>query len=65
MYKRQVSTGADLVLNNSRERIADAKARFAMLEGFDIGLEMSGAPSAVTEMLANLNHGAKMSLIHI
>ena len=34
-----------------------------MREGFDIGLEMSGAPSAVAEMLANLNHGAKVAML--
>ena len=34
-----------------------------MQEGFDIGLEMSGAPSAVTEMLANLNHGARVAML--
>jgi threonine 3-dehydrogenase len=34
-----------------------------MREGFDIGLEMSGAPSAVAEMLANLNHGGKVAML--
>jgi threonine 3-dehydrogenase len=34
-----------------------------MLEGFDIGLEMSGAPRAVEDMLANLNHGARVAML--
>ena len=55
--------GADLSVNVARTRIADAQRDLAMLEGFDIGLEMSGAPSAVAEMLANLNHGAKVAML--
>ncbi|HEY3406624.1 MAG TPA: L-threonine 3-dehydrogenase [Propionicimonas sp.] len=57
------AVGADLCVNVARTRIADAQTDLAMLEGFDIGLEMSGAPSAVTEMLANLNHGAKVAML--
>ena len=34
-----------------------------MLEGFDIGLEMSGAPAAVRDLLQNLNHGARVALL--
>jgi threonine 3-dehydrogenase len=57
------AAGADLCVNVGRTRIADAQRELAMLEGFDIGLEMSGSPSAVTEMLANLNHGAKVAML--
>ncbi len=55
--------GADRVVNVATERIADAQRELGMQEGFDIGLEMSGAPSAVTEMLANLNHGARVAML--
>ena len=55
--------GADLVVNVGRTRIKDAQRELGMREGFDIGLEMSGAPSAVEEMLANLNHGAKVAML--
>ena len=34
-----------------------------MVEGFDIGLEMSGSPVAVEEMLANMNHGGRVALL--
>ncbi|MCA0295346.1 MAG: L-threonine 3-dehydrogenase [Actinobacteria bacterium] len=57
------AAGADLCINVATERIADAQSSLGMLEGFDIGLEMSGSPSAVTEMLANLNHGAKVAML--
>ncbi len=57
------AVGADLCVNVAQTRIADAQRNLAMSEGFDIGLEMSGAPSAVVEMLANLNHGAKVAML--
>ncbi len=55
--------GVDLCLNVGRSSVADAQRELAMLEGFDIGLEMSGSPAAVAEMLANLNHGAKVAML--
>ncbi|MDQ7992881.1 MAG: L-threonine 3-dehydrogenase [Propionicimonas sp.] len=57
--------GADRVVNVARERLADAQRELGMQEGFDIGLEMSGAATAVTEMLANLNHGARVAMLGI
>ncbi len=57
------AAGADLVVNVARTRIREAQRALGMREGFDIGLEMSGAPSALEEMLANLNHGAKVALL--
>ena len=56
--------GADLCVNVSRgEDLAWAQEQLGMLEGFDIGLEMSGAPRAVEDMLANLNHGARVAML--
>jgi len=57
------AAGADLVVNVGRERLAEAQKKLNMLEGFDIGLEMSGSPAAVTEMLDNLNHGARVAML--
>lgn len=34
-----------------------------MKEGFDIGLEMSGAPKAVEEMIDNMNHGGRVAML--
>jgi threonine 3-dehydrogenase len=36
-----------------------------MTEGFDVGLEMSGVPSAFTGMLEHMNHGGKIALLGI
>jgi threonine 3-dehydrogenase len=36
-----------------------------MLEGYDVGLEMSGNPSALSDMLANMCHGGKVAMLGI
>ncbi|WP_027857391.1 L-threonine 3-dehydrogenase [Marinobacterium jannaschii] len=36
-----------------------------MSEGFDVGLEMSGVPSAFRDMLAAMNHGGKVAMLGI
>jgi threonine 3-dehydrogenase len=36
-----------------------------MKEGFDVGLEMSGAPAAFREMLENMSHGGKIAILGI
>ena len=36
-----------------------------MREGFDVGLEMSGNPSAFRDMLANMCHGGKIAMLGI
>ena len=55
--------GADLAVNVATERIDSAQRRLGMREGFDIGLEMSGSPKALPEMLDNLTHGARVALL--
>lgn len=57
------AAGADLVVNVARERIADAQHKLGMREGFDIGLEMSGNPNAVAEMIDNMNHGGRIAML--
>ena len=36
-----------------------------MTEGFDVGLEMSGVPSAFSDMLDKMNHGGKVAMLGI
>ncbi len=55
--------GADLAINVAHERISSAQQRLGMKEGFDVGLEMSGSPNALPEMLENLNHGARVAML--
>lgn len=57
--------GATLVLDARTERVADAQERLGMLEGFDVGLEMSGNDQAFGEMLDNMCHGGKVAMLGI
>ncbi|MHA3705088.1 L-threonine 3-dehydrogenase [Jatrophihabitans sp. YIM 134969] len=53
--------GVDLAVRPGE--VAEAQRTLGMREGFDIGLEMSGHPSALPEMIDNLNHGARVALL--
>ncbi|MFP4904744.1 zinc-binding dehydrogenase, partial [Paraburkholderia sp. BR14261] len=51
--------------NVSRESLRDVMNELHMAEGFDVGLEMSGVPSAFTALLESMNHGGKVALLGI
>ena len=57
--------GATRALNVSREKLKDAMSDLGMTEGFDVGLEMSGVPSAFESLLETMNHGGKVALLGI
>jgi threonine 3-dehydrogenase len=49
----------------SREKLADVMSRLGMKEGFDIGLEMSGAPQAFDEMVEHMVVGGNIAMLGI
>lgn len=55
--------GASLALNVSGASIADGQRALGLREGFDVGLEMSGNPVALRDMLANMTHGGKIAML--
>ena len=57
--------GATLAVDARTQRIADAQRELGMVEGFDVGLEMSGSPEAFREMLANMCHGGRIAMLGI
>ena len=57
--------GATRVVNVRDESLPDIQRELGMREGFDIGLEMSGNPAAFRDLLANMAHGGKISLLGI
>jgi threonine 3-dehydrogenase len=57
--------GATRAVNAASESLRDVMAELRMTEGFDIGLEMSGAPRAFSSMLEHMNHGGKVALLGI
>jgi len=46
-------------------KIADVQKQLGMVEGFDVGLEMSGNSQAFRDMLANMCHGGKIAMLGI
>ncbi|GAA0232778.1 L-threonine 3-dehydrogenase [Castellaniella daejeonensis] len=57
--------GASRTVNVAREDLRDVMHELGMTEGFDVGLEMSGVPSAFSSMLDQMNHGGKIAMLGI
>ena len=58
-------TGVTVALNPQQKSLAEVQKELGMREGFDVGLEMSGNPSAFRDMLANMAHGGKVAMLGI
>jgi len=48
-----------------RESLADIQMELGMKEGFDVGMEMSGSPEALNDMIENMAHGGRIALLGI
>ncbi len=59
------TTGADLIVDVSKETIEQAQKKLGMKEGFDVAMEMSGSPAALNSILDNMCHGGKIALLGI
>jgi len=58
--------GASVALNvKSGPPLRDVQQQLGMKEGFDVGLEMSGSPAALREMIDNMCHGGKIAMLGI
>ena len=57
--------GVTRAVRADQEDLRDVMADLGMTEGFDVGLEMSGAAAAFRSMLAVMNHGGKVALLGI
>lgn len=57
--------GATRTVDVTKEDLADVQKELGMTEGFDVGLEMSGNPSAFRSMLDNMAHGGKIAMLGI
>lgn len=59
------SMGVTRAVNVGRENLQDVMKELNMVEGFDIGLEMSGSQPAFNAILETMNHGGKIALLGI
>ena len=57
--------GASVALNVSNGSLDETMKDLGMEEGFDVGMEMSGNPSAFNDMLRTMHHGGNVALLGI
>ena len=55
--------GVNYVVNAEKEDLQDVMENIGMQEGFDIGLEMSGAAPAFRDMIDKMNNGGKIAIL--
>ncbi|MEH6583122.1 MAG: L-threonine 3-dehydrogenase [Halioglobus sp.] len=57
--------GATRIVNVLEESLEDVQRELGMAEGFDVGLEMSGNPQALKDLLGSMCHGGKVAMLGI
>ena len=57
--------GVNRALNVAHEKLDDVMQDLGMTEGFDVGLEMSGSPLALNDLLRVMHHGGRVALLGI
>lgn len=57
--------GATLTVNPAKGETVSEAVRQLKMSGFDVGLEMSGSPKALNEMLDSMYNGSRISLLGI
>jgi threonine 3-dehydrogenase len=55
--------GVTVALDVRDGSLAETQETLGMKEGFDVGLEMSGNPAALRDMVENLSHGASIAML--
>ena len=57
--------GVTRAVNPREQSLKDAQRELGMLEGFDVGMEMSGNAQAFRDMLGNMAHGGRIAMLGI
>lgn len=57
--------GVEFAVNPTKKTLREVMAEIGMTEGFDVGLEMSGAAPAMRDMIDGMNNGGKIALLGI
>jgi len=57
--------GATRAINVTKTTIDETMKDLGMVEGFDVGMEMSGNPQAFRDMLRTMHHGGKIAILGI
>jgi threonine 3-dehydrogenase len=66
-YRLALATkmGVTQAVNVADTQLTAVMQELGMTEGFDVGLEMSGVPTALRDMLSNMNNGGKIAMLGI
>jgi threonine 3-dehydrogenase len=66
-YRRALAekVGVTLAVDPTVTKLSEIQTQLNMHEGFDVGLEMSGNPTAFRDMLDNMSHGARIAMLGI
>ncbi len=66
-YRRELAqkVGIQHTLDPREKTLKEMQRELGMREGFDVGLEMSGNPQAFRDMIDNMSHGGKISMLGI
>jgi threonine 3-dehydrogenase len=57
--------GATVTVDPLNQRLEDVQRSLGMVEGFDVGLEMSGNPAAIRAMMDSMAHGGSIAILGI
>ncbi len=55
--------GVTMAVDTSQTPLSEVMSELGMREGFDVGMEMSGKPVALREMLGSMTHGGKVAML--
>jgi threonine 3-dehydrogenase len=66
-YRLELAKRMDVTeaVNITEQNLSEVMKKLGMKEGFDVGLEMSGSPKALNQMIDVMSHGAKIALLGI
>lgn len=66
-YRLELASGmgVDRTVDVRETGLDEVMAELGMVEGFDVGLEMSGDESALNQLLDAMNHGGKVAVLGI
>src|SRR6059036_2680564 len=66
-YRRALAEqmGATVVIDPTERDLHDVQKELGMVEGFDVGLEMSGNAAALHAMVDNMAHGGRIAMLGI
>jgi len=60
-----IRMGATIAVDPRERDLHDVQRELGMVEGFDVGLEMSGNPAAIRSAMDNMAHGGSIAILGI